>query len=442
MSQYAVLLSIPGLRETDLASMPRLRGLTEAGGATVPLVPSFPCMTCPVQVSLTTGVGPEQHGVIANGYYWRDKGLPEMWTAWNEEIQAPQIWQTLAEHDPEITSAVWFPLLSKGAQSKYVCTFAPIHNPDGSESLWCYTKPTELYGDLRDEFGHFPLKHFWGPLAGIQSTDWIIDSAIYAAKRFHPRFWYIYLPHLDYAAQKFGPDSDEAGAAVAALDAAIGRMIDGFAEAGISDVLWLAAGEYAITAVDGVCYPNRLLREAGFLELREEEGRELLVPGESRAWALADHQLAHVYVNDAGDVDAVAALFRGQDGIAMVLTGEERSRVGLNHPHSGEVVLVSDPSKWFAYYWWVDDERAPDFARTVDIHRKPGYDPVEMYLDMQTMSTPLDASLVQGSHGYPADAAERKTVLLSSDAAALGDSAGELRDVDVAGIVLRNFGVK
>lgn len=441
MNQYAVLLSIPGLRAGDLSSMPRLSALAADGGASVPLTPSFPCMTCPVQVSLTTGVGPEQHGVVANGFYWRDKGQPEMWTAWNETIEAPQIWQTLAEHDPELTSAVWFPLLSKGAQSKYVCTFAPIHNPDGSESLWCYTKPTELYGDLRDELGHFPLKHFWGPLAGIQSTDWIVDSMIYAAQKFQPRFSYIYLPHLDYAAQKFGPDSDEAKTAVVTLDATIGRLIDGLNAAGMSDVLWLAAGEYAITPVDGVCYPNRILRDAGFLTFREEDGKENLVPAESRAWALADHQLAHVYVKDANDVEAVAELFRGNNDVAQVLTGDERGRVGLNHPQSGEVVLISGPTKWFAYYWWLDDAKAPDFARTVDIHRKPGYDPVEMYFDRATMSTPLDATLVKGTHGYPADAPEWQAVLLSSDAAAIGNASEGLRDVDVAGIVLRNFGV-
>ena len=103
-----------------------------------------------------------------------------MWTAWNDKIQQPQIWDLLHQHDPTLTSAVWFPMLSKGCGADYICMPTPIHNPDGSESLWCYTKPVELYGTLRDAFGHFPLMHFWGPLANIKSTAWIADSAGWA----------------------------------------------------------------------------------------------------------------------------------------------------------------------------------------------------------------------------------------------------------------------
>jgi predicted AlkP superfamily pyrophosphatase or phosphodiesterase len=448
---YAALLSIPGLRPSDVASMPRLAALT-ASGAALPLAPTYPCLTWPVQASLASGVGPERHGVVANGFYWRagtesgpnrPEGEVEMWTAWNEVIQAPQIWDRLHDADRSLTSAVWFPLLSKGAGSDYICTFAPIHNPDGTESLWCYTRPTELYGELRDTFGHFPLMHFWGPLANIKSTQWIVDSLIFAATRFQPRFSYVYLPHLDYAAQKFGPDSPQAIAALGELDAEIGRLADGFAAAGMSETLWLAAGEYAITAVDSVVYPNRLLRDAGFLSLVENaDGTETLVPAESRAFAMVDHQLAHVFVNDAPDVEAVAKLFRSAAGVERVLVGDERSQVGLNHPRSGEIVLLSDPTAWFAYYWWLDDAKAPPFARTVDIHHKPGYDPVEMFIDMPTKSTPLDATLVKGSHGYPADDATRQTVLLCSDATVLPAATKQLRDVEVAGLVYRNFGVK
>jgi len=266
MHKFAVLLSIPALREQDLSQTPRLAGLAQEG-LTVPLAASFPCVTCPVQATLTTGVGPDRHGVIANGFYWRDKGEVEMWTAWNEAIRVPQIWDRLHEHDPALTSAVWFPLLSKGAGADFICTPAPIHNPDGYESLWCYTKPTELYGDLRDELGHFPLMNFWGPLSSIKSTDWIVDSAVIAAHRFRPRFSCLYLPHLDYAAQKFGPDSPEAIQALGELDRAVGRLIDGMNEAGMNDVLWVVASEYVISPVDGVAYPNRILRNAGMLSL-------------------------------------------------------------------------------------------------------------------------------------------------------------------------------
>jgi hypothetical protein len=207
----------------------------------------------------------------------------------------------------------------------------------------------------------------------------------------------------------------------------------------MGDILWVVAGEYVINDVDGAVFPNRILREAGLLALEEKEGLEDLNPGQSKAWALVDHQFAHVFVRDAADVSKVAALFRGQPGIAEVLAGADLKRYGIDNARSGEIVLISEPSKWFGYYWWLDDARAPKFARTVDIHQKPGYDPVELFIDMPTRSIPLNPSLVKGSHGYPADAPERQSVLLCSDAAALG-SQQPLRDVDVAGIILRNFG--
>src|SRR3984957_13279346 len=301
-NRFAVVLSIPGLRAADLASMPRLTALGK-GGAPLPIAHTFPCVTCPSQAALTTGTGPEQHGVIANGFFWRDRGEVEMWTAWNEAVQQPQIWTRLHRHDSSLTSAAWFPLLIKGAEADFICTPAPIHNPDGSESLWCYTKPTELYGELRDALGHFPLMNFWGPLANIKSTQWIVESAGQAAGNFQPRFTYVYLPHLDYAAQKFGPDSPQALAALGELDSTIGRLIDGLHEAGLGDALWVVASEYVITPVTGAGHPNRRLRDAGLLTLQEEEGTELLDVKLSRAWALVDHQIAHVYVRDPADIE-------------------------------------------------------------------------------------------------------------------------------------------
>ncbi|MCG6154543.1 alkaline phosphatase family protein [Rubinisphaera margarita] len=437
--RHAALVSLPGLRPQDIASMPNLSRIAGQGTQT-PLVPSYPPVTCPVQISLSTGVDASQHGVIANGFYWRDKHEVEMWTAWNEVIEAPRIWDRLHEHDPELTSAVWFPLLTKGTTSEYACTFAPIHNPDGSESLWCYTKPTELYGELRDTLGHFPLKHFWGPLSNIKSSEWIINSAIIAAEKFAPRFYFIYLPHLDYAAQKFGPDSPEAQQALADIDEHIGRLIDGFSKAGLEDVLWLFAGEYAITPVDSVAYPNRLLREADLLQVENREDGEWIDFANTPVWAMVDHQLAHVFVRDQERIEEVADLFRKDPLIEKVLVGSERGPYNLDHPRSGEVVLISKPNAWFAYYYWLDDANAPGFARTIDIHRKPGYDPCEMYINMPSMQTPLDPTLVKGSHGYPADTNEFQTVLVCSDATAVSDD--RVKDTDIAGIVYRNFGVR
>jgi predicted AlkP superfamily pyrophosphatase or phosphodiesterase len=451
-----IFLSIPGLRERDLVSMPKLRELTRHG-ETATLVPSFPSVTCPVQANMTTGKTPAQHGVIANGFYWRDKRQVEMWTAWNDCIQSPQIWDILGQHDDNLTTAVWFPLHSKGAGADFICTPAPIHNPDGSESLWCYTRPTEMYGELRDKLGDFPLKHFWGPLANIKSTAWIVDSAIIAAREYRPDFFCIYLPHLDYAAQKNGPDSAEAQRSVTELDEQIGKLGDALHEAYSAapphaDPLpggegampggptWLVASEYAIVPVDHVLYPNRMLREAGLLTVREEPDGEHLDFAASRAWALVDHQFSHVFVQP-GDIEAVSQVrkrFEGQAGVAEVLVGDQRGRYHLDHERSGEVILVSAPNSWQAYYWWLDDAKAPGFAKTVDIHRKPGYDPVELFFDPQTRSIPLSAGLVKGSHGAPAESENQRGVILSSASGVLGNQV--LVDTQVFDIVLRQFG--
>jgi len=440
MAEHVALLSIPGLREKDVARMRNLKELM-AGGEIADLVPSFPCVTCPVQANLTTGKLPREHGVVANGFYWPDRHEVEMWTSPNDCVEKPQIWDLLREHKPGYTSAVWFPLHSKECGADYVSTPAPIHNPDGTESLWCYTRPTDLYGTLRDQLGHFPLHHYWGPLANIKSTAWIVDSAIHTAKTWRPNFFYVYLQHLDYAAQRTGPDSAEAEKALTELDDVLHKLGEGFHAAYGENVLWLVAGEYAITPVDHVTYPNRVLREAGLVEVREADDGEHLDLAASRAWALVDHQFSHVFVA-GGDPDVtarVAGLFQGEPGIAEVLVGEDLTRYGLDHPRSGQLVLVSKPNSWQAYYWWLEDDRAPAFARTVDIHRKPGYDPVELCLDPATKSIPLDATLVKGSHGAPAADASQRTVLLVSQPGLLPKTS--MTDTAVCGVVLEQFGI-
>ncbi len=449
MQDHVVLLSIPGLAGEHLAHMPNLRAKM-AKGDRAPLAASFPAVTCAVQANMTTGLPPSEHGVVANGTYWRDTPPPgsedkagqvELWTAWNDIVERPQLWDLLHEHDPTITSAMWFALNNKGCGADCICTFAPIHNPDGTESLWCYTRPEMMYGDLRDAFGHFPLKHFWGPLAGIPSTAWIVSSAIGAAEKYRPQFWYIYLPHLDYAAQKNGPQSPEAAAALGELDTQLGWLFAEFERihAG-SPLLWLAASEYVIAPVDHVTYPNRILREMGLLATKMGEGAEQLDVARSAAFALADHQHSHVFVSDAAQsqLGSIVDRFRREPGIAEVLTRDHLARYDLQHARAGDVVLVSESNSWQAYYWWLDDALAPAYARTMDIHRKPGYDPVELFFDPATRGIPLDATLVRGSHGAPVRHASQQGVLLASEKGVFVEQA--LADTDVAGIVLRQFG--
>ena len=440
MSDHVILLSIPGLRSQDLAAMPNLSRLT-AGGDRATLAPSFPAVTWPVQANMLTGKLPREHGVVANGFYWRDKHEVEMWTAWNEKIQQSQIWDLLHKHDPGLKSAVWFPMLSKGCGADYVCMPAPIHNPDGSESLWCYTKPTELYGTLRDTLGHFPLMNFWGPMAGIKSTSWIADSAAWAMQQYRPSFFYIYLPQLDYAAQKTGPDSPAAQKAVQELDEVLGKPIAAGSAAYQGQPLWLIASEYVITPVDHVTYPNRVLREAGLLQVKNDGAGELIDFANTPTWALVDHQFSHVFVKnrDAATIAKVAALFQGRAGIADVLSGAGRAKYTLDHERSGDVILISTPNSWQAYYYWQDDKNAPKFARTVDIHNKPGYDPVELHFDFATKSIPLDATLIKGSHGAPATTDAQRGVLLSSQKGTFDTRPHA--DADICELVLRQFGI-
>ena len=441
MRRPVVLLSIPALREKDVRGMKQLCELT-AGGEIVNLRPGFPAVTCSVQANMTTGRLPREHGVVGNGTYWAEDYRVEMWTAPNSFIESPQIWDLLGQHDESIESAVWFPMHSKESEANYVCTPAPIHNPDGSESLWCYTRPAEMYGMLRDKLGHFPLKNYWGPLAGIQGSTWIVDSAIYAAENYKPSFFYIYLPHLDYAPQKFGPDSPEALAAAQELDGQIGRLGERFQNAYEAKPLWVVAGEYAMTPVDHCLFPNRILRGAGFLKVETRDGAEYLDLEKSRALAMCDHQFSHIYLHDKSGamMHQIVSIFEGAPGIDQVLVGPALARYGLDHRRAGDIVLVSSPNSWQAYYWWLDDKNAPPFARTVDIHRKPGYDPVELFFDPATGSIPLDAGLVRGSHGAPVLDLSQETVAIASEPGLFDHH--EIDDLTIFDAILRSFGLQ
>ncbi len=401
--------------------MPHLQSLIQGGG-NQRLTTSFPAVTWPAQATMLTGKLPREHGVIANGFFWRDQQEVEMWTAWNEKIEAPQIWDLLHEISPELKSLAWFPMLSKGCGADYICMPKPVHNPDGSESLWCYTQPQSYYGDLLESIGHFPLQHFWGPLSNIKSSQWIMESAVKAIHDFRPHFSYIYIPHLDYAAQKSGPDSPAALESVTQLDEALGQMVQGVEAAlGSENVVWIVTSEYTITEVDHVIYPNRELRKAGLLEVHvQDDGEHLDL--DSPAWALADHQFSHIFVKDRCEqtIQKIRELFSGQAGIAEVLTGNERDRYAMDHQRSGDVILISTSNSWQAYYWWLDDSHAPAFASTVDIHRKPGFDPVELHFDMATKSIPLDATLIKGSHGAPVSDDSQMGIIVSNCSEILG----------------------
>ncbi len=429
--QHLILVSVPGLRTRDLAYMPRLREMA-GRGTTRELIPTFPCVTSAVQANMLTGRPPRGHGIIGNGFFYRDRGEVELWVGRNGLFETEQLWDSLARRG--VSQAAWIPQNIKDAAVDFIVTPEPIHHPDGRTELWCYSKPEGLYERLLKDLGHFPLMHFWGPMANVRSTEWIVNAALWLLQRERPRFNYIYFPHLDYQAQKFGPDSPEQAAACREADEQLGRLFDGAAALKLPDAGFLIASEYAMTDVSRVLYPNRVLRDAGLARFDQRDGAEFLNLRESLAFAVVDHQFAHVYVREQTEIDAVAGLFEGVDGIAAVLTGDDRRTLHVDHPRSGEVVLVCEPDAWLAYYWWHDDAKAPPFARTVDIHSKPGYDPVEMYIDMKTKQTPLDATLIKGSHGAPAGTPEQFGACIASDATLL-PGCPTIRDVEIRAIV-------
>jgi hypothetical protein len=455
---HVLVLSVPGLRQEDLARMPTVAALA-AEGACVPLAPGFPAVTCPVQATLTTGTAPVTHGIMANGLYDRGRRHLEMWISPDSVHRAPRIWDRLKAARPDLRTAAWFLLQSKHASADLVCLPAPRHNADGTETMWCHTNPPDLYAALRESLGDFPLHRFWGPLAGIDSSRWIIDSFLRASREAPPHLAVVYLPHLDYAAQRSGPDSPPALAACGELDAEIGRLVEGFAAlvAPVRPTV-IVAGEYRIRPVTKAVLPNRLLREAGVLTVVGTPAGDLIDMERSKAWALADHQVAHVYLQlglPRGERDALVEriheLFDGRPGIGRVISGRGLVEAGLSATpvpaltsRCGDIVLESTRDAWFAYPWWFDDARAPSFARTIDIHRKPGYDPLELFIDRTAppppgmpFAIPLNPALVAGSHGAVDPAAPHETVLICS---APGIVAGTpLAAPDVAGIVLGLF---
>lgn len=439
-TQHAIFLSIPGLRleDVDQARTPTLSQWA-GDGALAELVPTFPCVTSPVQATMITGTPPCSHGVIANGFYDRNRSEVEFWVASSDVVAGEPVWDALRRALPDFTSAVWHAQNIKGCSADFVVTPAPIHQPDGTTKPWCYSKPEGTYQKLINDLGHFPLQHYWGPLAGIESTRWILSAAAWLARKETPNFQWIYIPHLDYAAQKHGPNSPQAKQALVELDQALAAFVAAIGETSVGrDVIYIAAGEYALTDVVGAVFPNRLLREAGLLAVAEQDGNEYLDLPSSKAFAMVDHQFAHVFVRDAdpGVTGRVCELLRSQPGIAGVYAGSQRREIGLEHKRSGELIVVTDDAYWLAYYWWLDEQAAPPFARTVDIHRKPGYDPVELFFDPDTKSIPLNAALVKGSHGVPATQAKHRTALICSKPSGAFEAGHRFRDADIKGLIV------
>ncbi|GJM20182.1 MAG: alkaline phosphatase family protein [Planctomycetota bacterium] len=398
---------------------PRLRALA-ARGWQRSLSPVFPAVTCTAQATMLSGAPPREHGIVANGWYFRELSEVWFWRQSHALLQAPMVWDSLRAQRKDLRVAQMFWWFNMYSSAEFSVTPRPEYPADGRKIPGVYTQPPELRAALEARLGVFPLFRFWGPATDLSSTSWIVDASLQVLRDERPDLLLAYLPHLDYVLQREGPRGPNVAADVAAVDTEVGRLLDAADEA---DMEVLVVSEYGIGEVTRAVHPNRALREAGLLRvLWQDAVGETLDAGASRAFAVCDHQAAHVYVADPADRAAARRVLEALPGVAHVHEGAALAELGLDHPRSGELVLESEADAWFAYPFWLDDARAPDYARTVDIHRKPGYDPAELLLDPALASpklriarrllarklgfrnlldvTPLDASLVRGSHGH------------------------------------------
>lgn len=428
-----------------------------ARGALRPLETVIPAVTCTVQATLATGLPPSGHGAVANGWYFRDLKEVLLWRQPNSLLQGEKIWDAGKARDPNFTCAKMFWWYNMYSTADYSATPRPMYPADGRKIPDHYAHPPELHDELDAKLGRFPLFTFWGPTASIRSSAWIADATLHVMETRRPTLTLTYLPHLDYDLQKFGPDLDhpEVQQSLRDIDALVGKLV---AAADAEGRRVLVVSEYGITPVRDAIHINRALREAGLIAVRpEEHGREILDAGASAAFAMSDHQLAHVYVNDRARLAEVKALIEGLDGVEAVWDEEGKRANGLDHPRSGELVAISRPDRWFSYYYWLDEAKAPDFAPTVDIHRKPGYDPVELFLDpalrfpklaagwklgkrkmgfrqMLDLISPSRTDLVKGSHGRITEDPGDGPLVISSEPGMLPE--GPVRAVDFKALTL------
>jgi predicted AlkP superfamily pyrophosphatase or phosphodiesterase len=415
---------VVGLTPRHLGDLtPRLSALAREG-AMAPLRTLTPAVTCSVQASFMTGLTPREHGIVANGWLFRDLMEVMLWRQSNRLVEGEKVWDAGKRRDPAFTCANMFWWYNMASSHDFGATPRPIYKADGRKLPDCYTVPDSLRDRLTERLGSFPLFQFWGPATTIASTRWIADATKMVMAEKNPTLTLAYLPHLDYDLQRYGPDETHPAVkkSLADIDAVAGDLADAARASGRTVVI---LSEYGITKVDRPIHINRVLRDAGFIAVRQEDGAELLDPMASKAFAVADHQIAHVYVSDPRALPKVQEVMQGLPGIERVYDATDKRSLDLDHPRSGELVAIADSRSWFTYYYWNDDRCAPDFARTVEIHRKPGYDPVELFLDPGISSPklaigkrlamrklgfralmdviPLDATLVQGSHGRITD---------------------------------------
>ena len=437
MAQRVAILNVVGLTPHLLGdSTPNLVAFARRCGGIRSLIPDLPAVTSTVQASILTGTRPSEHGIVGNGWFDRDLHEVHFWKQSAALVQRPRLWDIARQRDPLVSTAnlFWWNAMHSGAD--VTVTPRPVYCADGRKFPDIWTTPSSWREQLQSELGAFPLFHFWGPSADIRSTQWIARAAMLTVARFEPTITLVYLPRRDYPRQRLGGDAanPHLRADLREIDDVFGVLLRFFDDRSIRVIV---LSEYGIATVTRPVHLNRVLRSAGFLALRSERGLEHADIGASRAFAVCDHQVAHIRVAREGDKSAVAELLRSTPGVDHVLDDPAKQAARIAHRRAGDLVAIAAGDSWFAYPWWNDDALAPDYARTVDIHRKPGYDPCELFLDPQQALPkvrialrllqrrlgqralldviPLDASLVRGSHGRIEGAHALRPVLMVDD---------------------------
>lgn len=422
-----VVIDVVGLSTSVMGEhMPFLRAYTERKNL-IRIEPVLPALTTSAQSTYLTGKWPSETGIVGNGWYDRIDCEVKFWKQSNKLVQGEKIWERAKKVDPAFTCSKMFWWYNMYSTADYAVTPRPNYLADGRKMPDCYSNPAGLRDILQENLGVFPLFQFWGPGANIESSKWIAEASMLTDELYDPTLSLIYLPHLDYCLQKFGPDFSNIAKELSEIDDLLRKLVT-FYEQRSAEIIILS--EYGIAPVKHPLHLNRLFREHGLLAIREERGLELLDPGASKAFVVADHQIAHVYINDPSCRDQVISILKQVKGVELILDKAQQAEYHIDHERSGDLVLMADEDSWFTYYFWLDDEKAPDYARCVDIHKKPGYDPVEMFMSSKLRAgykllrkkagfryvmdvIPLDAGLVRGSHGRTGVPPEYQPVLIS-----------------------------
>lgn len=402
-------------------------GLREIAGCPVrSFEPVFPALTCPAQATLRTGLPPSGHGMIANGFFDATLRKPFFWEQSSALVAGPRVWEGFRARGG--TVGLMFLQQSLGEAVDQWLSPAPVHTHGGGMIMGCHSRPVDLYARLAKRVGRsFSLHRYWGPLASVKSSEWIAEAvAMLLAEPDAPDLCVAYLPGLDYDLQRVGPDHPKAVKALAAVRRELDLLFTAAQKNGYEAV---AFGDYAITPVTrGAVFPNRGLREAGLLAVREMRGMAYPDFHQSAAFALVDHQVALVTCFDSAALPRVADTLRGLDGVAKVLDRDGQAALGVDHPRAGDLLLVAQPGAWFAYPWWTEPREAPDYASHVDIHNKPGYDPCELFFGRTPFSVSPDTSRIKGTHGLVGQGCEAAFVsTLTLKAESLLDLSYELR---------------